>query len=66
MRKFQEIFREKQARALQINEGIVLEDFKKVYSALLEKYNIVDFYSLNEKYQQVFCAASFLSNSSYL
>jgi len=54
MRKFQDLFREKQTKALQLNEGIVLGDFKKVYSALLEKYNIVDFYKLNEKYQNIF------------
>jgi hypothetical protein len=54
MRKFQDLFKEKQTSALQLKEHQVLYDFKKVYSALLEKYNIVDFYKLNEKYQEVF------------
>jgi hypothetical protein len=54
MKKFQDLFKEKQTRALQVNEEQVLYDFQKVYSALLEKYSISDFYKLNEKYQQVF------------
>jgi len=54
MKKFQDLFKEKQTRALQVNEEQVLYDFQKVYSALLEKYSINDFYKLNEKYQEVF------------
>ena len=54
MRKFQDLFKEKQTRALQVNEEQVLYDFQKVYGALLEKYSINDFYTLNEKYQEVF------------
>jgi len=54
MRKFGEIYKNQQRSFETLKEGKVLDNFKKVYSALLEKYNVSEFYDLNEKYQSVF------------
>jgi histone H3/H4 len=51
MRKFHEIYKEKQNKAIELFENQVLNDFKDVYSTLLEKYGITDFYALNEEEQ---------------
>lgn len=51
MRKFHEIYKEKQNKAIELFENQVLDGFKRVYSALLEKYGITDFYALNEEEQ---------------
>lgn len=56
MRKFHQVYKEKQNRSIELLEGKVLNAFKDVYSALLEKYSIVDFYSLNEEEQLTFLA----------
>jgi len=56
MRKYHDIFKEKQARANHLRENKILVDFKNVYSVLLEKYSITDFYTLNEEEQITFLA----------
>jgi hypothetical protein len=54
MRKFSEVFKEKQAKAISVNESVVLTSFQKVYKVLLEKYDITNFYDLNEETQNSF------------
>lgn len=54
MRKFNDILKEKQNKALEVNESKVLNDFQQVYNALLEKYKVVSFDTLNEGYQNLF------------
>ena len=53
-RKFGEIYKEQFQKSASLREGKVLNDFQKVYSALLEKYNTSEFHLLNEDYQKVF------------
>lgn len=54
MRKFHEIYKEKQTRATELLDDKILNEFKDVYSTLLSKYGISDFYSLNEEAQNTF------------
>lgn len=54
MRKFHDIYKEKQTRAFEVFETKILSEFKDVYKTLLEKYNISDFYTLNEEEQTSF------------
>jgi len=54
MRKFGVIFKEKQEVAETLKENAILRDFKKVYSALLEKYEIKSVHDLDEKTQNAF------------
>jgi len=56
MRKFRSVFKEKQTLNEQYREKKVLSNFKKVYDALLEKYKVSSFETLNEQYQNVFLA----------
>lgn len=56
MRKFRAVFKEKQSLSEGLHEKKVLGSFERVYSALLEKYAISNFKSLDEKYQPVFLA----------
>ncbi len=56
MKKFHDVYKKKQNRALEVFENKVLSDFKNVYSTLLDKYNINDFYKLNEEQQETFSA----------
>jgi hypothetical protein len=56
MRKFHQIYKEKLDKANELFESKVLGEFKNVYQTLLEKYNIYDFYSLNEEEQVTFLA----------
>jgi len=56
MRKFHDVYKEKQNRALEVFENKVLTEFKDVYSTLLDKYSISDFYTLNEEEQVTFLA----------
>ena len=56
MRKFHQIYKEKQNKSNELFETKVLSDFKNVYSTLLDKYSIVDFYNLNEEEQITFLA----------
>lgn len=54
MRKFNEVFKEKQNRSNEIFENKLLGEFKTIYGTLLEKYSISDFYTLNEEEQITF------------
>jgi len=56
MRKFHQVNKEKQNRAVEVLENRVLDEFKNVYSILLDKYSISDFYTLNEEEQLTFLA----------
>ncbi|MFW6312080.1 MAG: hypothetical protein ACOC1K_07590 [Nanoarchaeota archaeon] len=54
MRKFGEVYKVQQTKVEALKEGKLLDEFKAVYGALLEKYNIKEFYDLNEEYQGAF------------
>lgn len=54
MRKFNAIFKEKQAISEQILEERLLNEFKEVYSGLLEQYGIPEFHDLDENTQVAF------------
>lgn len=56
MRKFHTVYKEKQNRAAELFEAKVVNEFKDVYSTLLDKYSITDFYALNEEEQMTFLA----------
>jgi hypothetical protein len=56
MRKFNTVFKEKQTKVETLLEEKLLSQFKTVYSALLEKYEVPEFYDLSEKYQGAFLA----------
>lgn len=56
MRKFHDVYKEKQNKANELFETKLLTEFKNVYSTLLEKYRISDFYTLNEEEQVTFLA----------
>ena len=54
MRKFNAVFKEKQAITEKVLEEKLLNQFKDVYSALLEQYQTVEFYELDEDTQVAF------------
>jgi len=54
MRKFNAVFKEKQAITEKVLEKKLLNQFKDVYSALLEQYQTVEFYDLDEDTQVAF------------
>ncbi len=54
MKKFNSVYKDQQKRFQSLKEGKILNDFSRVYNSLLEKYNILEFYDLNEKYQNAF------------
>jgi hypothetical protein len=54
MRKFNTVFKEKQVVTEKILEEKLLKEFKDVYSSLLEQYETVEFYDLNEDTQVAF------------
>lgn len=54
MRKFNAVFKEKQAISEQVIEERTLNQFKDVYSALLEQYETTEFYDLDENTQVAF------------
>jgi hypothetical protein len=54
MRKFTEVFKEKQTISESLLETKLLQDFKSVYSALLENYETKEFYDLEEDSQVAF------------
>jgi hypothetical protein len=56
MRKFNQVFKEKQTQVENTFEEKILSEFKKVYNSLLEKYEVPEFYDLSEKYQGAFLA----------
>jgi hypothetical protein len=49
MRKFNEIYKDKLSEAETRQESKVLDDFKKVYSAMLEHYGLKSIHELNEE-----------------
>jgi hypothetical protein len=54
MQKFNTLFKEKQTKVEDLFEKKLLSQFKRVYDALLEKYEIAEFNNLSEKYQNAF------------
>lgn len=54
MRKFGVVFKEKQNKAVTLHESNVLSDFKKIYSSLLEHYNLTNINDLKESSQVSF------------
>jgi len=54
MRKFNAVFKEKQAITEKKIEEKILNEFKNVYSNLLDQYNAVNFYDLDEDTQVAF------------
>jgi len=54
MRKFHQVFKEKQNISEQILEEKLLSEFKDVYSNLLEQYQILEFNYLDENTQVAF------------
>lgn len=54
MRKFNDIYKEKQLIVESKVESKILGDFKDIYSTLLTKYNIADINKLNEEKQNSF------------
>lgn len=54
MRKFNAVFKEKQAISEQILEERLLNEFKEIYSSLLEQYEIPEFHDLDENTQVAF------------
>jgi hypothetical protein len=54
MRKFGELYKEKLNESQQLHESTVVNDFKKIYSALLEHYKLTAIHDLNEKSQVSF------------
>jgi len=54
MRKFGDVYKEKMNESEQLHESRIVEDFKKIYNALLEHYNLTAIHELNEKSQLSF------------
>lgn len=54
MRKFGDVYKEKMNESEQLHESIIVEDFRKIYNALLEHYNLTAIHDLNEKSQLSF------------
>jgi len=54
MRKFGEVYKEKMNEAVQVHESIIVNDFRKIYNALLEHYKLTAIHDLNEKSQVAF------------
>lgn len=54
MRKFGEVYKKKMNEAEQLHETRIVEDFRKIYNALLEHYNLTAIHDLNEKSQVSF------------
>jgi len=54
MRKFGEVYKEKMNEAEELHESRIVEDFRKIYNALLEHYNLTAIHDLNEQSQVAF------------
>jgi hypothetical protein len=54
MRKFTTVYKEKVNESEQLHESIIVGDFRKIYNALLEHYNLNAIHDLNEKSQLSF------------
>ena len=51
MRKFDTVFKEKVNESEKIHEAKIVGEFKRIYNALLEHYNLTAIHDLNEKSQ---------------
>ena len=54
MRKFNTVYKEKLNESVQLHESEIVNDFKKIYNALLEHYNLSAIHDLNETSQVSF------------
>lgn len=54
MRKFNQVYKEKQAISEQVLEERLLNQFKDIYAGLLEQYEITEFHDLDENTQVAF------------
>jgi len=54
MRKFGEVYKEKMNESKELHESKIVEDFRKIYNALLEQYNLTSIHDLNQKNQLAF------------
>jgi len=54
MRKFGEVYKEKLNESEQLHESKIVNDFRQIYNALLEHYNLTAIHDLNEKSQVSF------------
>lgn len=54
MRKFGEVYKKKMNEAEKLHESRIVEDFRKIYNALLEHYNLTAIHDLNEQSQVAF------------
>ena len=51
MRKFDTVYKEKVNKSEELHENKVVNDFRKIYNALLEQYKLTNINDLNEKSQ---------------
>ena len=54
MRTFNDVYKEKVNENEQLHESKIVGDFRKIYNALLEHYNLTAIHDLNEKSQLAF------------
>jgi len=54
MRKFGQVYKEKMNESEQLHESKIVEDFRKIYNALLEHYSLTAIHDLNENSQVAF------------
>jgi len=54
MRNFNQVYKEKVNESEQLHESKIVGDFRKIYNALLEHYNLTAIHDLNEKSQLSF------------
>ena len=54
MRKFTDVYKEKQQKSEQLHESKVLDDFRKIYNAMLENYGCTNIKNLDEATQFAF------------
>jgi len=54
MRNFNEVYKEQVNESEQLHESKIVGDFRKIYNALLEHYNLTAIHDLNEKSQLSF------------
>jgi len=54
MRNFNDVYKEKVNESEQLHESKIVGDFRKIYNALLEHYNLTAIHDLNEKSQLAF------------
>jgi len=54
MRKFNDVYKEKLNESEMLHETRIVDDFRQIYNALLEHYNLTAIHDLNEKSQVSF------------